>query len=430
MNVSQRLIAAALAVSAVAFSIEADGVVLRVDQVRQRYPWNGLVDIDYTISDASTLGPDDTIEVLMVDKSATPAVTNRAVTFLQQSLPMTDGKHRITWCANDDGVLTRTDHAEFHVKVVHYAVAYMVIDISAGTVENAVYPVYFLNSAPEGGFNADNQYKTDKIVLRRIRPDSYIAGSPANEANRVNSTAEKQHLVYITQPFYIGIFEITQYQYEKVMGSNPSANVGSYRPVENLLYGTIRGNGWPTTQLPDPNSFMGVLLQRCKSKNPDTGVYDVAVTGFDLPTEFQWEYACRAGTTKAFNGTDDFDNSDSVAQVAQLATLGRYSDNQGDGNGDPAYASKHTSVGGCLPNAWGLYDMHGNVWEQCRDWYEQNVDLIPARDPTGAASGSSRVVRGGAHGVGVENCRSAVRGTCPPHWKDGNIGFRLSRTLP
>lgn len=175
---------------------------------------------------------------------------------------------------------------------------------------------------------------------------------------------------------------------------------------------------------------MGVLLQRCKSKNPDTGVYDVAVTGFDLPTEFQWEYACRAGTTKAFNGTDDFDNSDSAAQVAQLATLGRYSGNQGDGNGDPAYASKHTSVGGYLPNAWVLYDMHGNVWEQCRDWYEENVDLIPARDPTGAASGSSRAVRGGAHGVGVENCRSAVRGTCPPHWKDGNIGFRLSRTLP
>ena len=137
----------------------AEGVTLRVDQVRQRYPWNGLVDIDYTIiSDAGVMpGVDDNLEVLMVDLAVEPAVTNRAVTFLQAPLPLTAGSHRITWDANADGVTYRTDQAEIHVSVVHYAEAYMVIDVSEGS-SATTYHVDLLNGAPINGFNVD-EYK-------------------------------------------------------------------------------------------------------------------------------------------------------------------------------------------------------------------------------------------------------------------------------
>ena len=107
---------AAVTVMAAVITVKAEGVALKVDQVRQRYPWNGLVDIDYTVTDASAFGVDDNLEVLMVDKSLTPAVTNRAITFLQAPLPLTAGRHRVTWDANADGVTKRTDQAEFHVQ--------------------------------------------------------------------------------------------------------------------------------------------------------------------------------------------------------------------------------------------------------------------------------------------------------------------------
>ena len=164
-------------------ALSASAVSVKVDQVRQRYPWNGLVDIDYTIvNDGAPLGLDDNIEVTMVDKSVDPAVTNCAHVFLQSPLPMAAGSHRITWDANKDGVTNRTDQAEFHLKIIRYSEAYMVIDVSKGSTAE-YFPVDFLNGAPLGGFNVD-EYKGNKIVLRRIRPGTYMAGSPSNEGGR------------------------------------------------------------------------------------------------------------------------------------------------------------------------------------------------------------------------------------------------------
>ena len=434
------LFAAAAAVVLAVTPLVGRSIALESVQARQRYPWNGLVDIDYTITLAQgeTLGVDDNLEVLLVDHDVEPAVTNRALVFLQGALPMTEGSHRITWDANADKVTNRIEKAEFVIQLKHYSEAYMVIDVSGGSATNC-YPVDFLNGAPVGGFKAV-EYKGDKIVLRRIHPGSYMAGSPSSpaEANRI-ADREKQHCVALSQPFYIGIYEITQKQFENVMGAsyNKSAFKGDYRPVERVPYNTIRGMAstsnhtydWPWTDNVDPNSFMGKLRAKCKAKD-SSGNYTESVEGFDLPTEFQWEYACRAGTTGAFNTTNAYDNTKSAEQEAQLKLLGRYKSNQTDRKGD--FNANHTVVGSYLPNQWGLYDMHGNVWEWCLDWYQMDVSSLKQFvDPKGAVDGSTRVRRGGAWSDAVGNCRSAYRyDLTPAEASSTACGFRLSRTLP
>ena len=434
MKRMQMFAAAALSLSAFMATVTADGVTLKVDQIKQRYPWNGLVDIDYTITDDDTTpGIDDNLEVLMVDHDVLPAVTNRAITFLQAPLPLTAGMHRITWDANADGVTSRIDKAEFVMKIAHYGEVYMVIDVSGGSATNC-YPVDFLNGAPHLGFNFP-EYKGNKIVLRRIHPGSYMAGSPGGEANRT-AAREKQHRVALSQPFYIGIFEITQQQYLNVMGgTNPSSykddDNWQYRPVETVTWNTVRGGTWPNGN-PASDSFMDKLIQKCKSKDPSTGEYTVTVEGFDLPTEYQWEYACRAGTTGALNTTNSFNNGKSTEQEAELELLGRYAGNVSKGAGGISIA--HTLVGSYLPNAWGLYDMHGNVFEWCLDWYAEDPTALNPRqyrDPVGKNSTSgSRLLRGGAWTHAISFCRSASRSYAGPATKANNDGFRLSRTLP
>ena len=434
MKLTQTFAAAALAVTAAVVTVEADGITLESVSAKQRYPWNGLVDIDYTITydNDATIDVDDNLEVMLVDHDVEPAVTNHAITFLQAPLPLTEGSHRITWDANADGVTNRIEKAEFVIQLKHYSEAYMVIDVSGGSATNC-YPVDFLNGVPLNGFNGD-EYKGDKIVLRRIHPGSYMAGSPANEANHSSyATREKQHRVAISQPFYVGIFEITQQQYQNVMGgSNPSTHQGDkwqHRPVETISWVTVRGGTWPNGK-PGAGSFMDKLIQKCKAKDPLTGVYTNKVEGFDLPTEYQWEYACRAGTTGAFNTTNEIVNT-TAGQKAALDGLGRYVDNQSAGKG--GITTAHTIVGSYLPNAWGLYDMHGNVWEWCRDRYiEDPTTLNPKqyKDPVGADSGSSRVMRGGSWGLAAGSCRSAYRDGPGETGTSANGGFRLFRTLP
>ena len=173
---------------------------------------------------------------------------------------------------------------------------------------------------------------------------------------------------------------------------------------------------------------MGILRAKCRSLDPDTRQYDNPVTGFDLPTEFQWEYACRAGTTGAFNTTNAYNNANSGEQEAQLKKLGRYSGNNTDGRGP---GDAHTIVGSYEPNQWGLYDMHGNVFEWCLDWFKADVQTLAQEgDPVGPASGSSRVRRGGSWDYAVGDCRSACRYYWSPSSAHDYVGFRLSRTLP
>ena len=268
---------------------------------------------------------------------------------------------------------------------------YCVIDLAAGS-EATSYPVSYLSDVPSEGWT--DEYKTTKLVLRRIEPGMFFT-----EGNILTS---------ISRPFYIGVFEVTQRQYELLMGNNPAHYKGAMRPV-NVSYNTIRGAslgaGWPSSTKVDENSFLGKLRAR-------TGIET-----FDLPTGAQWEYSCRALTTTDYNNGGNKEND--------LKTLGRYNGNTGDGRGGEF--KQHTNVGSYSPNGWGLFDMHGNVWEWCLDWWSSSY--CGGNDPKGAETGSSRVIRGGSWYVAAYRCTSLRHSEYKsPSVSDGagyDHGFRL-----
>ncbi len=202
------------------------------------------------------------------------------------------------------------------------------------------------------------------------------------------------------------------------MGNNPSYfKKGDMNPVENVSYNILRGTsstggaGWPTYgHAVDPTSFMGKLRTK-------TGLI------FDLPTEAQWEYACRAGTVTALNSGQDLTATFSDANMTEV---GRYYSNKSDGKGGDSTA--HTKVGSYRPNAWGLYDMHGNVDEWCLDWLNRYEEAA-VEDPLGPTEGALhvRVLRGGTWCSGASGCRSAMRIYQLPSGYSGGEGggFRI-----
>jgi formylglycine-generating enzyme required for sulfatase activity len=215
----------------------------------------------------------------------------------------------------------------------------------------------------------------DEISLAFIEIPSgtFLMGSPASERER--DTDEVQHQVTLTKPFYLGICEVTQEQWQAVMGTNPSKFKGGKRPVENVSW--YEGGEF------------------CRKASELTG------RKLRLPTEAEWEYACRAGTTTAYNTGDTL-----PGDQANFA------------------ANESKDVGSSSPNSWGLYDMHGNVWEWCSDWYG-GYPTSSVTDPQGPENGSFRVVRGGGWNNSATYCRSATRGKNIPGDRNNGDGFRL-----
>jgi formylglycine-generating enzyme required for sulfatase activity len=203
-----------------------------------------------------------------------------------------------------------------------------------------------------------------------IPAGTFVMGSPPGEAKKEEESAiEKQHKVTITQPFYLGKYELTQAQYAKVMGANPSKSKGDDLPVHNV--------SWQ-----DAQEFCDKLSKQVSRQ-------------VQLPTEAQWEYACRAGTTTAYHSGNT---------IADLNKVGWHAGNSG---------GKLHAPGQLTPNAWGLYDMHGNVREFVRDLWD-GKPLTDATDPTGPKEGDPKnhVVRGGAftaNAAAVLNSRCATR---------------------
>jgi formylglycine-generating enzyme required for sulfatase activity len=204
-------------------------------------------------------------------------------------------------------------------------------------------------------------------------------GSPASEKDRRDN--ENQHEVTLTKPFYMGKYEVTQEQWESVMGNNPSYRKTAKYPVTNV--------SWEDCQ-----EFIKKLNEKTKG-------------GYRLPTESEWEYACRAGTTTAYSFGDKITPKDA-----------NYRDSE---------PLKAVAVGSYKPNAFGLYDMHGNVWEWCEDW-KADYPNGAVTDPNGPANGRGRVLRGGSFGVKGWNARSSVRDGFMPTYRNLLIGFRLART--
>lgn len=223
-------------------------------------------------------------------------------------------------------------------------------------------------------------------------PGTFTMGSSEGESDR-DGDEGPQTEVTLTSGFWMGRYEVTQRQYLAVMGTNPSYYTGDLdRPVERVTWD-------------DAVNYCAALTaqERATGRLPDGWEYR-------LPTEAQWEYACRAGTTTQFSYGDD-------PAYAQLADYGWYDANSG---------SQTHPVGQKLPNPWGLYDMHGNVWEWCLDFYEDSLPGGSVADPVGPSSGSSRVYRGGCWEFPGQMCRSADRRRGAPSLTDRTLGFRVA----
>jgi formylglycine-generating enzyme required for sulfatase activity len=216
-----------------------------------------------------------------------------------------------------------------------------------------------------------------KLVL--IPAGKFLMGSPENEAGR-DENEGPQREVTISKPFYIGIYEVTQEQYEAVIGSNPSEFKGAAKPVENV--------SWDNA------------MEFCKRLSQKTG------KTITLPTEGQWEYACRAGSKTRFSFGDD---------EKQLDYYAWYTSNSSE--------ATHP-VGQKKPNAFGLYDMHGNASEWCSYWYAGSYVNGQEKNPTGPNSGTYRVFRGGGWDDYASGCRVAGRSSGTPGDSDINLGFR------
>ena len=242
------------------------------------------------------------------------------------------------------------------------------------------------------------------MKLALIPPGKFLMGSPENEQDREDD--EKRHEVEITRPFFMGIYTVTQEEYEKVMGTNPSY----FSPTGE---GADEVSGQDTSRFPVEQVSWEEAVQFCEvltKKEYGSGLL------YRLPTEAEWEYTCRGGATSTFH----FGNTLSSRQA------NCYSDYPANKQLKD-YLGHTTTVGSYKPNVFGLYDMHGNVWEWCADWYDEDYyDRSLRQDPENTTEASSRVLRGGCWCSSGRSCRSAIRGRNSPDYRVQDFGFRVA----
>jgi formylglycine-generating enzyme required for sulfatase activity len=239
-----------------------------------------------------------------------------------------------------------------------------------------------------------------KLVL--IPKGKFLMGSPPSEEGSEDD--ERQHEVTISRDYYLGAYEVTQGQYMKVMGKNPShfqgEKVAERHPKTGRVVKDVDSSNFPVEQVSWEEA---VEFCRRLSALPEERK---AGRVYRLPTEAEWEYGCRAGSKTAYSFGDD---------SRLLDDYGWYVKN--------AKQMTHP-VGQKKANAWGLYDMHGNVWEWCSDWYGVYPN-VGETDPTGSSNGT-RVLCGGSWSDGAAYCRAAYRLWSDPTFRGNNGGFRLA----
>ena len=351
----------------IGLSAFADTPTITNVTARQRYPWNGKVDITYTVTgnieaEAEARGMSQvSIKVTATDRSTGNIYTASA---LSGDTDLSAGPHALVWDMNADGLTFVSSDVVFDVAAI--IPPYLVIDLSAG--ENASdFPVTYLDEPPSDAFNTD-EYKTTKLVLRLLEPGPI----PTHDAT-------------ITKPFYIGLFEVTQKQWELVMGSNPSSVSGDTRPVECVSYNDIRGSNlgsqWPASNAVDADSFLGRLRVR-------TGL------DFDLPSRAMLEYATQANSLwrLASNGKDanicakSGWNDNSPFAGSTIDAVATDSNFPGTYKGNAGSSAGPSVVGSFACNMVGLYDTLGNVREWCVDWHDGNVTQTNYTTLQGAAN--------------------------------------------
>lgn len=361
-------------------------------------PWGGNLGLSFTVSGELPVDADEYCVCVVAKDLKTHGTWPIDVIKGDKSLSL--GRRRVVCDVTPfrDVTWYRGNELEF---AVHFIKPYCIVDLSPGP-DASSYKVSYMADVP--GIGSDGYdymgYKTSKLVLRCIAPGSFIMGAVHSDLT---------HEVLITEPFYIGVFELTQGQWELVMGTNPCQDleigVGVRNPVSCVSYDMIRGSSkgrnWPTSSLVDDDSFMGKLRAKTELE-------------FDLPTSAQWEFACRAGTITLYSYGRDTDGA-----------YMWYKDN----------AEGHAHVVGLkLPNGWGLYDMHGNVAEWCLDLTGAVSYGCNPVGPSSDAEYKKRVVRGGEFFSRIESLSFSSCWDCHSDavWDWGQnsttsvIGFRVA----
>lgn len=362
---------------------------ITLDRVQQRYPWNGIVDVDYTVSgaeDPTALVP----ELFAVSETGRKI---RAATFLSEP-DMSDGSHRLSWNATADGAdyLSKDTQFRLSLRFVDRATDgdYMIIDLSKGP-DAPAYKVSFMSDVadPAATFNTD-EYKTTKIVFKKIKAGSFWMGASDEDLPYVsNNNAQvswkpefPRHYVTLTKDFFIGIFKLTNAQYLHVT-NDVGATGAATAAILSLKWNDVFS----------PGGFMEQLGSKMKCLSRPLG-------NITFPTEAQWEYACRAGTTTPWF----FGNDPSV--IRQYAVC---------------MNEQTLTVGTKLPNPWGLYDMYGLANEIQMDYlsasYPEGDELHPVIDPYVSTpqpgqGNAHHTARGGASWDDEKKCRSAYRNYC------------------
>jgi len=300
---------------------------------------------------------------------------------------------------------------------------YAVVDLSTGPA--GPWPVTELDKAPEDLLKND-AWRTTKMLLHRLPAGKFVMGTPAGDATgeqyaRDYHADDKPHTVTLTKAFYVGVFPVTQEQWSRVMGNDPSYFAGNpKRPVESVSWQDVRGDDKPDGTA-DEKSFIGRLAMGTSQP-------------LDLPTEAQWEYACRAGTTRALN--DPAANLPANTSGEKMAGKGEGADCTDANLAKIAWFEGNSErqthdVGLKAPNAWGLYDMCGNVSQWCLDFFGDYAgDVTDPVGPTFEKRRCAHMLRGGYWSMAAAGCRSSARNyDCanPPYTARFNVcGLRIA----
>ncbi len=245
----------------------------------------------------------------------------------------------------------------------------------------------------------DKTYTNGIGMAFMLIPAGTFAMGAADNDREATAREKPRHQVTITRPFYIGKYEVTQAQWQAVMGNSPytGARSNPFLELPGMAARVVKPSNPVTVSWNEAQAFIQRLNQ------------DEGRQRYRLPTEAEWEYAARAGTTTAYSFGND------AQQLARYAWFGE----------DFATGGPH-AVGLKAPNPWGLHDVHGNVWEWVQDWYSDHYDAGPVADPKGPSTGASRVVRGGSWHVTSTSWRTSFRKPYEPDYRGISIGFRLA----